>query len=512
MAKSISLTWRFKKRFWTRWNALRFKLAKPNPIAQPKRNKKKIETVPFKEVYAKIPLEKVLVFRKLPEEEAKIGMRVLVAIGLFLNRVVSQMKAGLPEIDADIDATLKFGLTSSYRKAFRAPVTPDPYDGDNKPDLGALAVRSPYAVFLQRGPDGQLEWDFTALGDYEHQEGLRSLGLRVVFAESDNTRTLAATEIDSTEYGSVHPGDSEWEASRILAVCAATTQMSLTRHFNYVHLVSGNHWDVAARNHLDVDHPLYRLVWPHISNGLYTNYGITRVQLLPNGDFVNMFSLSHDGLMKYYDAMYERYDILITDPEADWERRGLKDAKFDSPTHDNLCDLFTVMHDHANRYINAYYASDEELQKDGAVVEWLQGLDKIMPNGLKLGIGAELTRAGLARTIGAFIYEGNTIHDMVGTSLWDYQLWADRNPTRVYRDGRRVPVDVFQRVLNNNFSLQLRRVSLLADYGHIALDSKGKAAFAQFYIDCKALQERYNQTDAGPWRMEPKNLEISMNG
>jgi hypothetical protein len=75
-----------------------------------------------------------------------------------------------------------------------------------------------------------------------------------------------------------------------------------------------------------------------------------------------------------------------------------------------------------------------------------------------------------------------------------------------------MPVDVLQRIINNNFALQIKRAPMLADYGQVALDGKGAALFTQFYEDCKELQDRYDQTEAGPWRMEPKNLEISMNG
>ena len=53
---------------------------------------------------------------------------------------------------------------------------------------------------------------------------------------------------------------------------------------------------------------------------------------------------------------------------------------------------------------------------------------------------------------------------------------------------------------------------MLADYGQVALDGKGAALFTLFYEDCKELQDRYDQAEAGPWRIEPKNLEISMNG
>ena len=512
MAEPIPITWRFSNWFWSRWQAVRFSLSKPQKIGPPKPNREDIREVPLGSVHSTIPIEKVLIFDRLPDEIPTFGMRLFTRIGLFLNRVLSPMRAGLPEIDADIDKALDYALSSGYRKAFRAPVLPHIYDGDGKPELGDLAVQSPYSVFLERGDDGVLQWDFRVLGEFEHQDALRSLGLRVHFSESIDTRRLTAVEIDSEEYGVVRRGDPDWEASRTLAVCAATTHMSLTRHFNYVHLISGDHWEVATRNNLPADHPLYRLVWPHIFNSLFTNYAITAVQLLPNGDFVNMFSFTHAGLLQYYDTMYERYDIAMTDPEADWERRGLADAKFDSPSQENLRDLFSVMHDHATRYIYAYYESDLELHGDTAVADWLAGLDALIPNGLNGALDGGVTRDGLARVIAAYIYEGNTIHDMAGTTLWDYQLWVDRNPTRIYRDGRRMPVDVLQRIINNNFALQIKRAPMLANYGQVALDDKGSALFAQFYEDCMALQHRYDRTEAGPWRMEPKNLEISMNG
>ena len=512
MAESIPMTWGIRKWLWSRWQTLRFSLAKPQKIGPPKPNKQRISAVPLVEAHGRIPVEKVLVFDRLPNERPTLGMRLHVAAGLFLTRVLPPMKSGLPQIDADIDKALEYGLTSGYRKAFRAPVLPEIYDGVGKPELEDLAVQSPYHVFLERGADGALQWDFRVLGEFEHQDGLRSLGLRVLFSESIDTRRLTALEIESDEYGKVRRGDPDWEASKTLAVCAATTHTSLTRHFNYVQLISGNHWEIATRNHLPADHPLYRLVWPHIFNSLFTNYAITPGQMLPDGDFVNMFSFTHHGLMKYYDSMYERYDITMTDPDADWERRGLADAKFDCPSHQNLRDLFTLMHDHATRYIYAYYESDEELRKDTAAANWLEALDALIPKGLNGALEGGVTRDAMARVIAAYIYEGNTIHDLAGTTLWDYQLWVDRNPTRIYKDGRRMPVDVLQRIINNNFALQIKRAPMLADYGQVALDGKGAALFTQFYEDCKELQDRYDQTEAGPWRMEPKNLEISMNG
>ncbi|MEN8238994.1 MAG: hypothetical protein ABFR53_07320 [Actinomycetota bacterium] len=512
MTDSVPRSWTAKRWLWTRWHTLRYSLVKPQKIGAPKPGEEQIDAVPLQESQPRIPAAKVQVFARLPKDERSLGMRITVAFALFLNKVLRPMRSGLPEIDEDIDKALAVGLSGGYAGAFRPPILPEIYAGDGIPELGDLAVQSPYSVFLERAADGVLQMDFTILGRFEHQQGLRSLGVRVRFSESVEPGRLTAVEIESDEYGTVRREDSTWEASTALAVCAATTHMSLTRHFNYVHLISGNHWEIATRNHLPADHPLYRLVWPHIFNSLFTNYAITAVQMLPDGDFVNMFSFTHEGLMKYYDAMYEDYDIAMTDPEADWERRGLSGSSFDAPSHENLCDLFNLMFEHTKRYVHAYYETDDALQGDEAVIAWMDGLDALIPNGLNGALNDGVTRDGIARVIAAYIYEGNTIHDLTGTTLWDYQLWVDRNPTRIYKDGRRLPVDVFQRLIVNNFALQIKRAPMLASYEQVALDDRGASLFRQFYQECLSLQDRYDQTEAGPWRMEPRNLEISMNG
>ena len=511
MATSVSLNWRMRDAFWSRWHPFRFSLNKPQTIGPPETSTEKITEIPIGEIYSRIPLKEVLAFEQLPDDESELGMRAFVNVGLLLNRVIPPMQKGLPGIDEDIGEALDHGVPGRYRRRLRAPVLPEIYEGVGAPDLADLAATSPFAVLLERGEDGDLMWDLRTLGHFEHHEGLRSLGLRVVFDEPDVDGRIAATEIHSDEYGRVVVGSPQWQDSKDLAVCAATTYLALVRHHIGVHLVGGDHWAVAARNHLPSDHPLFRLLWPFIFNSLYTNYGTTRVQLLPEGDFANVYSFTHQGLMGLYDEMYPLYDARVTDPDADWERRRLSGLDFDCPVHDNLRELFSVINDHTRRYVDAYFDSDDQLRSDEDVASWLRGLDGLVPNGIGGLLGDTVTRAGVARLIAGHGYEGSTVHDLVGTTLWDYQLWADRNPSRVYRDGSRVPVDVFQRMINNNFALQIRRAPMLADYGAVALDDRGAALFGQFFRDCTALQDRYDKSPAGPWRMEPRNLEINMN-
>ncbi len=258
MAASIPLGWRWKRWFWTRWQLLRFRLSTPQNIGVPERHRGRLEVAPMGEVYPDIPLRHVRLVSALPDAENSFGMRLLVNTGLFLTKIVRPMRDGLPEVDADEERALEQAGIDAYAAALRRPVRPEVYATPGRPDLGGAAVASPLALFLERADSGELQWDFRHFSRYEHHDGLCSLALRVVFAPVAGTAELAAERIDSDAFGTVGPDDERWVEATRLAICSATTQLALTRHFNYVHLVSGDHWDVATRNRLPSDHPLYR--------------------------------------------------------------------------------------------------------------------------------------------------------------------------------------------------------------------------------------------------------------
>ena len=267
---------------------MRFKLAKKRLIEPPPElHEGMIPLVPFAEVpHLDLPLERVRTFGRLPESEKRGSTRALVHLALWLTRRFSPMQPGVGEIDDDIEHTLGRHVAKGYRKAFRAPVRPAAFAGPD-PDLADLAVRGPYALFLERDDTGDLHWDLRVLGRAEHHPDLCNLGLRVVFGQNGGG-PLRALRIESDELGTVLPGEHAWSQASRLAVCAATTHVALTRHFNYVHLVAADHWDTVARSELYFDDPFFRLLWPHISNSLCTNYGITRVQMYPDGEFVDI--------------------------------------------------------------------------------------------------------------------------------------------------------------------------------------------------------------------------------
>ena len=251
------------------------------------------------------------------------------------------MQPGLGEIEYDIHKAMDRAITKNYRKKFPYPRLPTIYDGPGKPELEDLALQSPYSILLELNEKGFLQWDFEFFKDFEHCADVRSLSLKVIF-EKTTENGLKAIEIQSKEYGTVKRDDMALEDAKALVICAASTHTSFMRHFKYVHLVSGNQWAMTTRNELPTDKLLYRLVWPSLYNSFYTNHEITEVQLLPNGDFVNMFSFTHAGLMNCYDVIHKEYRAILMVPARDWERRGLSDSSIASPSQTDLVQLFYV--------------------------------------------------------------------------------------------------------------------------------------------------------------------------
>ena len=166
---------------------------------------------------------------------------------------------------------------------------------------------------------------------------------------------------------------------------------------------------------------------------------------------------------------------------------------------------------HALRYLKAYYPTDAALAGDRAVAAWTAELDRLVPNGVRAILGDTITLESTARLVAALIYLASVEHEILGTGLWNYQLWTHVQPVRVYRDGRREPLDVYQRLVNANFNLNVTRAPLLQDFGYLALDAAGAQAFGEFKQALEQLQGRIEAAPRAAWTIAPKILEANIN-
>lgn len=499
--------WAVRRRFWDGLVLVKHRGNKPAAIPAAPTPGPRLEPVSLARSVPGVATPHIVAADHVPADETSPTKEWFVRFQVAMYTLFPAMQDGLPAVDPDPATALAEAYTPAHRRRFPAPVLPPEYE---RVDLGTLAVASPYACYVEAGGNGGFRWDLRSLDPYELHPGLVPLGAQVEFEVDEATRGLRATAIDC-ELGRCRPGDADWDRATSLALCAATNHLSLVRHYDWVHLAAGAPFAMATRNALPTDHPLTRLLWPHIFGTQFSNLITTKGQMLKGGDFEGIFSYTHAGMCRLFDDSYQQHDLTTVDPVHDAGRRGIVGAGFETPALDNYVAHFDVFRAHAARYLGLYYGSDGDLAGDGHVQAWLAELGRLTPGGIAGVLGPTATLDSVARLVAVLIYLATTHHEILGTGMWNYQMWTHVQPVRVYAAGGRVPVDVYQRLVNANFLLNVRRAPLMQDFSPLALDPGGAAAFRAFNDDLVTLQAAMEQEPAACWKVYPKALEANIN-
>ncbi|MGA9492033.1 MAG: hypothetical protein WBV80_17520 [Mycobacterium sp.] len=508
------LRWFLRRSFWDFVAWVKFRFAKPVDIKLPPTERWYIEPKPLIKAIPQIPLRNVSVCTRadIPRDERSLRNTIFFAFLVWLYSYWSPMQRGLPPIDADPHVALRRAYDGLRRDLFDPPKMPAEYL--ESPDLGSLAARGPFACYTTQVKDStDFEWNLLSLKGYEHHKGLKNIGSRVLFHLDKRRRALEAYQIECT-LGTITRTDPRWDQACKIALCAASTHLSLVRHFNWVHLAGGAQLAVATRNCLSSDHPLCRLLWPYIYGTQQSNDMVTRGQMVPGGDFETTFSLSFKGMCDLFDDSYLQYRHIVNDPERDGNSRGVCGAGFDTPTQDNLEALFATMLQFALNYLKIYYSSSptgaDSVRSDQQLMAWLEELDKRVPNGVGV-TPANVTRGTLARLLANQLYLVTVQHEILGSFMWNYQLWTHRQPARIYEDLPREPLDVYQRLVNANYILNVRRRALMYDFSYFGLDPLAKAAMFEFQKDLATLQAKMDSQPRAMWLVYPKGLNVNIN-
>lgn len=507
--------WLLRKCFWNLFGWVKFVGAKPAKIPPPTDSGRVIETVALKVAAPGIPIETIRVARPtdIPDDERSALKTLAYELQVRLYSAFPPMQPGLPPIDPDPARALRRAYTWPRKAKFPPPVLPAEFLGS--PDLGSLAVRGPYACYIEKDDDGIYKWDLRGLGRYDYHDRLYGLGMKVLFRIDPIRGGLQAFQID-TVLGQASPGDPKWELSKKIALCALTTHLSLVRHFNWVHLASAAHLAIATRNRLPPDHHLCRLLWPHIYGTQQSNDMVTRGQMARGGDFEGIFSFTFDGMCRLFEDTYREFRFEVNDPAADAQARQIRSAGFETPTQENLEALFDVMHEHAKRYLRLYYpdvtpgAGTAAIRSDKPILAWLDELNALIPNGVQVS-PSDVTFDSLARLLARFIYLVTVQHELLGSFVWNYQLWTHRQPVRIYTNGQREPLDVYQRLVNANYNLNVTRRALMYDFSYLISNGVGKTAFTRFGQDLRALQASMEQQPWAVWKLYPRALKVNIN-
>jgi hypothetical protein len=506
------LRWFLRRGFWDLITLAKFVGAKPVDIPTPTAKSGDINPKPMREAIPDVPLYKVMACSPadIPKGESS-WHGIVYRVQVWMYKIYSPMQPGLPRIDPDPQVALKRAFNGPRRKLFHDPELPAEYLGN--PDLGSLAVRGPYACYTERVGNGIWEWDLTELDKYEHHRGLVKIGSRVRFRQDTQRRLLRAYRIECA-LGKIEPTDPEWDQACKIALCAASTHLSLVRHFNWVHLAGGAQLAIATRNRLPSNHSLFRLLWPYIFGTMQSNDMVTRGQMAPGGDFETTFSFTFKGMCELFDDTYTQYHHSVNDPETDGNSRHVRGAGFQTPTQDNLEKLFNVMHSFVCNYLEIYYPRNPDgtkaIRRDAKVMDWLDELNVLLPKAFSVN-RTNVTWDTLARMLAGQLYLVTVQHEILGSFMWNYQLWTHRQPARIYQDFRPEPLDVYQRLVNANYILNVRRRALMHNFDYLALDYRAKAAMLQYRTDLAVLQLEMDSHPHAVWQVSPRELKVNIN-
>lgn len=510
------LKWTLRRWFWDLLAWVKFAFSKPVKIERPKTMWRHITPKPMNLAIPEVPLHNVMVCARadVPKDEKN---RLHTGFYDFQVRLYSTsltpMQPCLPQIDADPQVALKKAFNGRRRALFHAPELPAEFLGS--PDLGSLAVRGPYSCYTRRvGNSAAWEWDLRMLDGYQHHPGLVKIGSRVIFTVDKVRRSLQATEIDCALGNAITPNDAEWDQATKIILCAASTHLSLVRHFNWVHLAGGAQLAIATRNSLSANHPLFRLLWPYIYGTQQSNDMVIRGQMERGGDFETIFSLTFKGVCELFDDTYLQYPHSVNDPEVDGNSRHIRNAGFDTPTQDELEALFDVIHRFVRNYLDIYYPRNargsKSVRRDPETLAWLSELNSLVPKGVGVN-PASFTWDQLARMVAGHLYLVTVQHEILGSFMWNYQLWTHRQPARIYNDFRREPLDIYQRLVNANFNLNVHRRALMDDFSIVALDYRAELAMFHFQADLAKLQAQMDSHPRAVWRLYPNQLKVNIN-
>ena len=358
--------WWIRRGLWNCIIKVKYRGNKPASIPLPPSRERSILHVPLSQNFPSIPITRITVSDHIPKDERSFVKKIFYKFQMMLNSIFGPNQGNLPPVSGDPDIMLKEAYGKSKRTLFPAPDLPDAF-GEDSPDLARLAVAGPYWGYLRATEDGRYEWDLRELSQFEHWPGLRKIGARVVF-ETDAEGGKLHPALIECELGRVDPAHPEWSQAIRLALCAITTHVSLVRHFNGVHLAIGAKFSIATRNHLPHDHPLCRLLWPHIYGSHYSNDLVTLGQMAPRGDFPMIFSFTHAGMCDLYEQTHANIRFDDYDPVLEAKKNNVIGKEFDTPTYENLIQIFNVFLAHTTQYLRAYYRRDEDLAQDEVLI------------------------------------------------------------------------------------------------------------------------------------------------
>jgi Lipoxygenase len=365
--------------------------------------------------------------------------------------------------------------------------------------LAALAVGGPFAKLLERVADSnRYVIDLKHMAAYPVRQGLCRLGCAIHFVDSGGNLELSHVEYAGE---AMAPGAERWELIERIALCSLTTHVTVWRHGMQYHV--GGLAPVAVLTfNMPLDHPIRRLLTPHIWETISTNFH-THLTLRRSGFDVTGFSFSYATILRYYDDGAKAFDLATLDVRLDAARRKIPE-RLTYPYLPQALRYYALFESYVRDYVDHYYPTDTHLQRDRAAHVWFDTLDRYFLQGIR-GYVPELNKENLIRFCTLFMYAVTVEHE--DNTLWNYAVFL---PTTVRQDGRGQSVGEVQLTMNFQLLIASATNRLMQDMTFLALDDGAAAIMRKFQARLADLQKEMEAEPSRYWQIYPQDLEASV--
>jgi hypothetical protein len=386
-------------------------------------------------------------------------------------------------------------------------------DWDSDEGWARTFVQGPCAGDLRQEGDVWVV-DCSVLGLAEMRPGCAPLGVKVALhIDEQGVRPAWIQRQDGTH---VLPTEGEkWRVTRLVAGAALHTWTSLVRHVLNLHYIAGQGLSIFVHNHLPFDHPIHRLLWPHVAGTLAVNWGATKNFVGPYTVGVQNYAVSWAGWQKLIPAGWEAFRWEDYDIPEVFERRGTN-ALIERglyPFGEDASLIWQVYRGYVDDYLAQYYPDDAAVAADTVLMKAFEQLDLAVPRPLRAR-----TRAELAQILTRFLSMVSVEHKLVSGIAWDFLAHPYWFPT-VARDAATVEEAVpFREEAEANlmfrYAISARSWRMLEDWSFVALDERGRGAIQRFRAAlAEAGKEIDRRNERRPWpfpHLHPDGLETSV--
>ncbi len=386
-------------------------------------------------------------------------------------------------------------------------------DWDTDEGWARLLVQGPCAGDLKKEGDVWVV-DCSVLGLAEMREGCAPLGVKVaIHVDEAGVRPAWIQKQDGTK---VYPNEGEkWKVARVIASAGLHNWVGMVRHVLNLHYVAAQGLSILVHNHLPFEHPIHRLLWPHVAGTLLVNWGATKNFVGPNTIGVHNYAPSWNGWLKLIPVgwgafTWEDYDI----PDV-YVRRGTDELirKGLYPFGEDATLIWGVIRGYMDDYISQYYPDDASIVADKVLQDAFVSLDKVLPKPLRAR-----TRGELAHVLTRFISMVSLEHKLVSGIAWDYMSHPYYLPN-VAKEAATVEEAVpYREEAEANvmfrYTISAMCWRMMEDWSYVALDEKGKGAIRRFRESLKQAGveiDRRNRSRKVPFpHLHPDGLETSV--